>query len=151
MEATGYLRINAPTVVHETIDGETILLHLDSGTYYSLTGSGVRILDLVDGGTAVGDLAPRLCAWYSGDVAAIAAAVTQLLAQLQAEGILVPGPAPDADARPEGTGDDHPAEPAARTEFVPPELHKYSDMKELLLLDPIHEVDAAGWPASKPL
>jgi hypothetical protein len=30
--------------------------------------------------------------------------------------------------------------------FVAPVLDKYTDMQELLLLDPIHEVDASGWP-----
>jgi hypothetical protein len=29
-------------------------------------------------------------------------------------------------------------------------LNKYSDMQELLLLDPIHDVDDAGWPKPNP-
>lgn len=28
-------------------------------------------------------------------------------------------------------------------------FEKYDDMKELILLDPIHEVDARGWPHQK--
>ena len=28
-------------------------------------------------------------------------------------------------------------------------MEKYDDMQELLLLDPIHEVDEAGWPVKK--
>jgi hypothetical protein len=31
--------------------------------------------------------------------------------------------------------------------YVPPVMNKHSDMQELLLLDPIHEVDEAGWPS----
>ena len=32
-----------------------------------------------------------------------------------------------------------------------PVLNKYSDMQDLLLLDPIHDVDEeAGWPTNKP-
>jgi hypothetical protein len=34
-------------------------------------------------------------------------------------------------------------------EFSRPILTKYTDMKELLLLDPIHEVDETGWPNPK--
>jgi hypothetical protein len=35
-------------------------------------------------------------------------------------------------------------------EFAPPVLHVYSDMREVLLLDPIHDVeDASGWPEPK--
>jgi hypothetical protein len=29
-----------------------------------------------------------------------------------------------------------------------PVLNKYTDMQDLLLLDPIHEVDERGWPNS---
>jgi hypothetical protein len=29
-------------------------------------------------------------------------------------------------------------------------LHKYTDMEELLLLDPIHDVDETGWPNKSP-
>jgi hypothetical protein len=34
--------------------------------------------------------------------------------------------------------------------FTRPVLNKFGDMQDLLLLDPIHEVDEAGWPYSKP-
>jgi hypothetical protein len=35
-----------------------------------------------------------------------------------------------------------------RKEFEAPVLHKYIDMKDLLLLDPIHETDETGWPSA---
>ena len=37
-----------------------------------------------------------------------------------------------------------------RPVFKPPLLKRYTDMQELLILDPIHEVDDTGWPAIKP-
>jgi hypothetical protein len=43
-------------------------------------------------------------------------------------------------------------EPVPQTEkkhFVAPCLHKYTDMQELLLIDPIHDVDDYGWPIIK--
>lgn len=39
----GTLIVNAPHVVHETIDGEAILIHLVTGTYYSLDGVGAEL------------------------------------------------------------------------------------------------------------
>ena len=39
MDTNGRLRINTPKIVHETIDGETVILNLDNGNYYSLVGS----------------------------------------------------------------------------------------------------------------
>jgi hypothetical protein len=35
---------------------------------------------------------------------------------------------------------------AARFDAEPPRLERYTDMKDYFLLDPIHEVDTAGWP-----
>ena len=37
------LTANTPHVVHETIDGETILLHLKTGNYYSFDALGALI------------------------------------------------------------------------------------------------------------
>ena len=36
-----------------------------------------------------------------------------------------------------------------RAPFHPPVLNVFSDMQDLLLLDPIHDVDATGWPMPK--
>jgi hypothetical protein len=33
--------------------------------------------------------------------------------------------------------------------FHTPTLAKFTDMQDLLLLDPIHDVDKTGWPARK--
>ena len=33
-----------------------------------------------------------------------------------------------------------------RLGYVAPTLQKYSDMQDLLLIDPVHEVDETGWP-----
>ena len=38
---------------------------------------------------------------------------------------------------------------AVKQPFEAPILNKYNDMQELLLLDPIHDVDEAGWPNTK--
>jgi hypothetical protein len=35
---------------------------------------------------------------------------------------------------------------ADRPPFRTPRLEKFTDMQDLILLDPVHEVDARGWP-----
>jgi hypothetical protein len=32
--------------------------------------------------------------------------------------------------------------------YKPPAIERFDDLEELLVLDPIHEVDEAGWPAT---
>ena len=35
-------------------------------------------------------------------------------------------------------------------QYAAPKLATYSDLQDLLLLDPIHDVDETGWPAARP-
>ena len=42
------LRVNRPTVISETIDGEAVVINLDSGHYYSLDGTAGEIWSLVE-------------------------------------------------------------------------------------------------------
>jgi hypothetical protein len=37
----------------------------------------------------------------------------------------------------------------AKRPFVIPSLQAYRDMQDMLSLDPIHDVEAAGWPVPK--
>jgi hypothetical protein len=47
MTAPRGFAVDPRRVVHETIDGETILIALETGVYYSLSGSGPEVWDLV--------------------------------------------------------------------------------------------------------
>jgi hypothetical protein len=143
-------RINAPKVIHETIDGETVLVNLDSGNYYSLDGAGADVWGLLERGAPVEGIIGWVAGRYTGDRANIEKAVCQLIEALQREELILP----DTTRGPENSADCSGLDKASPGEqlrsFVPPALHKYSDMQDLLLLDPIHEVDEAGWPNVKP-
>ncbi len=80
---------------------------------------------------------------YGGDPAAIRDALTAFTDELRNEKLVVEQP-----GEPPTTAVASPlVEPA---EFTPPVLEKYTDMQDLLLIDPIHEVnDAHGWPKMK--
>lgn len=136
-------RINTPTVTHETIDGEAVIINLDSGNYYSLVEAGSFIWALVERGASASEVQKLLQQTYQGDNGDIDRGVQELLAQLQQENLIVPvddAPAVDlTEVMPSGNGHERPV-------FNAPSLNKFSDMQELLLLDPIHDVDEAGWP-----
>ena len=140
-------RVNTPTVTHETIDGEAVIINLDSGNYYSLVDVGSFIWGLVEKGASTNELQDQVLQTYRGSPSDVDHGVQELLAQLQQENLIVPVNG-DAEADlsatvPSQNGHEKPA-------FNPPLLHKYSDMQELLLLDPIHDVDDAGWPKPVP-
>ena len=35
---------------------------------------------------------------------------------------------------------------ASKLPFVAPKLETYTDMQDIILLDPVHKVDSRGWP-----
>ena len=141
-------RVNTPTVTHETIDGEAVIINLDSGNYYSLVDVGSFIWGLVENGASANEVQNRVLQTYQGTPSDIDRGVQELLAQLQEENLIVPvnGAAEAPDLTVVGPSSDHLEKPS----FNPPSLQKYSDMQELLLLDPIHDVDDTGWPKPVP-
>jgi hypothetical protein len=126
-----------PSVVHETIDGEVVVVDLDKGLYFSIDGVGALVWGMVIGGRTVAEI----LAWGTEAFTETTAVddIGAFLEDLKEKGLVVEATEPVAVA-----DDDLPAAPAA---YATPALHMYSDMEELLLLDPIHEVsDDAGWP-----
>lgn len=128
------------SVVHEKFDDETVTVNLETGCYFSLRGSADAIWMLAAAGLPRTQIVSRLCAAYDGDAGEIESATNEFLDRLVEESLLehTSRNAPAADVALEGGL------------FVPPLLQKYTDMEELLQLDPVHEVDHMGWPNAKP-
>jgi len=132
-----------PNVMHEMIDDEVVIVNLENGTYYSLTGVGGQIWSLLDGeGHSIDSLVARVKAIYRGDQDHISAEVTKFVMQLRDEEIVNVSFSAETGSIPEDTAT--PGKP-----FAVPVLEKYTDMEEMLLVDPIHEVNDAGWPKLK--
>jgi hypothetical protein len=128
----------APHIAHETVDGEVVILDAARGLYFSLTGAGSDVWALLAAPASVDAVAAALAARTDGPRAEIDRAVAALVDALAADELVVPaglGPdlAPVALA----------PEPGA---WVPPRLERFTDLQALLLLDPVHDDDEAGWP-----
>ncbi len=142
-------RINEPSVIHQTIDGELVIIHLDRGLYFSLDATGARIWNAIGSGLSVEAVGQELVDSVNADPADVSAAVDELVARLLAEELLV---ARDGDQPSDAQRADDAASLASRavsterSAFTPPVLQRYDDLQDLLLLDPIHAVDESGWP-----
>jgi len=137
-------RSDPQKVVHETIDGEVILIQLETGNYYSLGGCGAEIWALLQQGLSQDEVAERVRRSFDAPPGRIEEVVERLTSELIEEGLLEQG----GDAlvvaiAPNG-------EVGERVPFVEPALEKYTDMQDFLLVDPIHEVSDAGWPHTPP-
>ena len=131
--------VKTPDVIHETYDDEVVIVNLDSGNYYSILRAGADIWNLLARGATADQTAELIAQSYDGERAAIERAVSDLVTEFQREGLIVSA---ERDIVPLNWESKNP-----RAKFETPSLQKYSDMQELLLLDPIHEVDESGWPS----
>ena len=145
----GKLQINLQ-IVHETIDGETILIHLGTGTYYSLDGVAAEVWALLASGLSDEETIASMQASYADEPTLVENTVGAFIAELVAEGLLSEvGDGMEKEIA-EAAATEPKAALRASAAFVPPVLHKYTDMQEFMLVDPIHDVDAkAGWPHVK--
>jgi|SRR5437764_3779638 len=137
-------RVNAPKVLYESFEDETVLINLDSGNYYSFSSNGALIWDCIIRGDSVGSVIEKL-EQHFGAKDGIAPAVEDFVSELVEENLIME----------DSSGVTNNVKEASTKMFTPseferPVLQKYSDMQDLLLLDPIHEVDEMGWPHALP-
>jgi Coenzyme PQQ synthesis protein D (PqqD) len=128
---------NSPAVAGEIIDGEAIILHLPKGHYFSSEGSGAFIWSAVEKRIPVAEIENRLGAAYGIDSSRAADAVRSFVTTLSKHDLVRP-----CEAAPGGWEEIERPSGA----FSTPTIEIYTDMQHLLLLDPIHDVDAVGWP-----
>lgn len=136
--------LNHSSVSADFVEGEVIAIHLGTGVYYSLRGPAAEIWRGLEQPADPASLARRLVAGFvvTADVAERDAAA--FVERLRAEELVIASePAPSATGNP-------PAPGAARLPYAPPVLERFADLQDLLLLDPIHDVSAQGWPNRPP-
>jgi len=134
------LRVNPTHAVYETIDGETILIHLGTGSYYSLDGAGSEAWEFLAPGATRGSLLAAGRVRYHGDPLEIEMGLSSLVDELLREELLV-----ELDAAVDE--ETQASLPAGQVPFTVPMLQTYTDMQQFMLVDPLHEVDqVAGWP-----
>lgn len=127
-------QVNEDTLSHELIDGEVVVIQFDTGNYYSLAGAAADLWQRLLSPATTADL----LALFTDAPAEAAADIEAFVNELLAEGLLRPAQPAAAPS------------PAAPLGYAKPELNKYTDMQQLLLADPLHEVEEAGWPHTKP-
>jgi hypothetical protein len=133
--------VNSPSVVSEIIDGELVVMNLATGNYFSSTGTGALIWARIGERQDDDAVVAAVVAAYDVTRDRAAADFATFVAELAAAELVRAEEASEAMA---------PPAPGRREAYAKPELKVYTDMKDLLMLDPIHDVGADGWPAVAP-
>ncbi len=111
--------INQSKAISEVLEGETIIIHLETGCYYSLNHDGSIIWEAVLSKKNLITNSPETISF-------IESLIIENLIQETA-----------------------PSSESLALANLNPKIDKYTDMQEMLLADPIHDVDDAGWPNLK--
>jgi hypothetical protein len=129
-------RHNEAHVASEEFDGEFVLINFSRGTYFSLRHAAVDVWRQFRSGAAAAEVVERVSRHFSvaeGDARAELARCIQVLLD---EELLCAA---------EAAGP--PVEEWSARSWAAPVVEVYSDLRDLIVLDPVHEVDdAAGWP-----
>ena len=129
---TNHLKSNVARFPSETIEGETILIDSEKGVLLLLVGSAPWIWTRFDQGADRDAVIAELAAAYGASAAAecstfIESMIAAELLGAAAEAKSAPYPLPES--------------------YTPPSMETFEDISEIIMMDPIHEVDpAAGWP-----
>ncbi len=137
--------INRPDVIDEVFDGEYVVVNLKNGSYYALSAVSALIWEQLKQGASRAEIVTQLAQHFSGEPAMIEHATQNFLNELEQETLITPQPNSSSNSLPIPTL----ALSTTNAPFTPPILEKFTDMRQVLLLDPIHEVDDSGWPARK--
>ena len=132
---SGQYRVASPKIVWQCFEDELVVINLESGKYYSVNSTGSAIWKLMEAGWS-----PAAAASHLLDGAPSEEGREQIFAfwsKMLDEGLISPDPDQKSDPR----------DVPAAGPWSAPSIAVYSDMQDLFLLDPIHDVDEAGWPS----
>ena len=127
-------------VKHDRLDDEVMVIDLDSGAYFALTGAAADAWDLLATGHPQSETAALLAQRYGVPLECAAEDLRVFVEDVVRERLLV-------DAPPRAMED--PELPAPRSPYASPRIERFDELADLLLLDPVHEVEPTGWPLGK--
>ena len=137
-----HYRANGPRFVDETIDGEALIMDMLKGSYYSCEGASAYAWNALTAGASASDVVELVAARYDVDATRVERDVGGFVAHLVDQELLVE--APDSP--------DEPLDRSALDALVPSgdygalTVEKFTDLADVILLDPVHDVTDAGWP-----
>ena len=136
-------KVAGPHIVSENIEEEVIVVDLVEGSYFSITGCGTEIWQLIQSGYSKDQMIEMLASHFNTPAETLSQQVDQFTESLLAESLIKPQP----------TADVMPARPLSKqgSPFVAALLRKFTDMEDVLKMDPIHDFDELGWPNKVPV
>lgn len=88
MEANTKIQ-HSPNATFQIVADEAILIHLNTGVYYSLNDVGTSFWNLMDGQRTIGECADTIAAEYSAPPEVVLGDLLELASELAAEDLAI--------------------------------------------------------------
>jgi hypothetical protein len=133
--------IDTLRTMSETLDEETIIISLENGNYYNLNSTATVIWNKIEEHYTAAQIIQYISNCYNESVDNIKSNVEEVLKTLEKDELITKS---DNIEKIEIEYKD-----VAKEKYIIPLVEKYEDMQEMLLADPIHDVEEKGWPKVK--
>jgi hypothetical protein len=134
-----FFTVRSTDIAHDAIDGESVIIDMARGIYYRLDGPTAVAWQALLEGAGTMRIAAMLTARFAAEEPAVAAEVDRFVDELHANGLIEPRDEADEAVPAIGAV-------AERAPFAGLVVHRFTDLQELFWIDPVHQVDDAGWP-----
>lgn len=135
------LTTTVPLLISQQFDSEVVLANYQNGVYYNLDGSAAQIWLGLKINRTVEEIGRALAVATGGDVTSITQQVQAFIDSMLAEG-LIANVTPD----PRSETSIETWTPVLSGAFIAPEFQRFDNLRELLLMDPVHDAGEQGWP-----
>jgi hypothetical protein len=132
----------ATSVRHDRLDDEVIAIDLESGAYFALDDVAADCWSMLAAGASVEAVIEATAGNFDVASETVRSDVERFVNELLRVRLLRP-----VDGAPKPVAPPRAATPMGQ--YQAPAIERFDDLEELLALDPIHEVDKAGWPATR--
>ena len=138
-------QINETKMFYDMADGQAIVINFETGMYYGMSSLGSAVLDRLVRGIDIETVADELAARKEAP-SNLGEMLQSFIEELRQKEILVPAS--------EEQGSEQPPllafEEESFTDGWLLEVAEYAEAQDLILADPIHDVDVdMGWPIMK--
>jgi hypothetical protein len=141
LESGEFYSVAGNHIASRFFEEELTLINLETGGYFAAGGIVVDIWNVLTKPTRLDQLSQQVAARYDVDPAKAAQEVRNQVQQLLAHGLIA------STLSPGGTEvSAFPLRPEVPAPWPGSWFEAYSDMKDLLLLDPVHDVEDGVWP-----
>jgi hypothetical protein len=133
-----YRLFPSQNVTARSFGDEIVAAHFLSGRYFSMLGSAAQIWEGLLAGAALERVIAELTVFTDAGPGEFEEAARAFVNDLLEERLIM--------ASERSADESWKPAPPAEGRYALPALERYTDMEDLLRLDPVHDVDDMGWP-----